>query len=74
MTVDDLVSIRRQADDLLEQQMRLQDAVNELLEAREGGGDERSTQMAELEESVRRLEVNLSQVAAAVANLGQRTP
>ena len=74
MSIDDLAALRRQADDLLEQQMRMQDAVNDLLETREAGGDDRARQIEELGESVRRLEANLSQVAAAVANLGQRAP
>jgi hypothetical protein len=71
-TASDITDLRRQADALIEQQSRLQDAVRNLVEAGVLGGDESTRQLQELEAAIRRLEDNMSQVAAAVANLGSR--
>ena len=69
----DLSDLLRQADALVGQQARLQDATRRLIEARVLSGDDASQQLRELDAAVRRLEENLSRVAAAVANLGSRT-
>ena len=65
-----LSGLRVQADALLQQQTRLQDAVRNLVEAgvlrSEGPGNE----LKELEGAVKRLEENLARIAAAVAKLG----
>jgi hypothetical protein len=64
--------LRRQADALVEQQARLQDAVRNLVEAGVLRSEDSGRQLSELEASVRRLEEHLSGVAAAVANLAQK--
>lgn len=68
----ELADLRRQADALMEQQARLQDAVRNLVEAGVLGSEQSGRQLQDLEEAVRRLEENLSQIAAAVANLAQQ--
>jgi hypothetical protein len=68
----DLTDLRRQADDLMEQQARLQDAVRNLVEAGVLGSDLSMKRMEDLEGAIRRLEEQMGQVAAAVANLGSR--
>lgn len=67
----ELADLRHQADALIEQQSRLQEAVRNLVEAGVLGSDQSGRQLQDLEEAVRRLEENLSQIAAAVANLAQ---
>jgi hypothetical protein len=69
----ELSDLLRQADALVGQQARLQDATRRLIEARVLSGDDAGQQLRELDSAVRRLEENLSRVAAAVANLGSRT-
>lgn len=71
-TASDITDLRGQADALIEQQSRLQDAVRNLVEAGVLGGDESMKHLQDLEAAIRRLEDNMSQVAAAVANLGSR--
>jgi 3-oxoacyl-(acyl-carrier-protein) synthase len=73
-TAEELSDLREQADALVEQQTRLQDAVRNLVEAGVLRGEGSTAQLEELEHAVRRLEDNLGQVATAVANLGQRMP
>lgn len=64
--------LRHQADDLIERQVRLQEAVRNLVESRALGGAESSDVLRELEATVKRLETTMGQMAAAVANLTQR--
>jgi hypothetical protein len=59
-------ALRAQADMLMKQQARLQDSVQQLSET-SGPGD-----MQALEVTVQRLEDELAQMAATVANLAQR--
>lgn len=68
----EMADLRRQADDLIDQQGRLQDAIRSLVESgvmRSHGSNE---QLQELENAMRRLEDNLTRIAAAVTNLSQR--
>ena len=67
-----LAGLRFQADSLLQQQTRLQEAVRNLVEAGVLRGENSSTELKELEAAVRRLEDHLARMAAAVANLSQR--
>jgi hypothetical protein len=67
-----LAGLRVQADSLLQQQTRLQDAVRNLVEAGVLRGEGSSTELKELEAAVRRLEEHLARMAAAVASLSQR--
>lgn len=69
----ELSDLRLQADSLIDQQGRLQDAVRHLVEAGVLGSETTQQQFAELEGVMKRLEDNLTRVAAAVANLGGRT-
>ena len=69
---DELNALRQQADALIEQQTRLQDAVRNLVEAGVLKNEDSRQHLADLEGAVRRLEENLSQVAVSVANLSQR--
>jgi hypothetical protein len=62
-----IAGLRTQADALLQQQTRLQDAVRNLVEA----GVLRSDN-SELEGAMKRLEENLARIAAAVTSQGQR--
>jgi flagellar biosynthesis chaperone FliJ len=68
----ELSSLRQQADSLIGQQTRLQDAVRNLVEAGVLRSEDSRQHLQDLESAVKRLEENLSQIAAAVANLGQR--
>jgi hypothetical protein len=68
----DLSELRRQADALLEQQARLQDATRRLVEARAIVGEDARRQLQELEASVQRLEDHMGRVSAVIANLGPR--
>ncbi len=67
-----LSGLRVQADALLQQQTRLQDAVRHLVEAGVLRSQGSSNELKELEGAVKRLEENLARIAAAVANPGQR--
>jgi hypothetical protein len=69
---DHFADLRRQADALVEQQARLQDAVRNLIEAGVLRSEDSGRHLGDLEASVRRLEEHLSGVAAAVANLAQK--
>ena len=69
---DDMNALRQQADALIEQQTRLQDAVRNLVEAGVLRNEDSRQHLADLEGAVRRLEENLSQVAVSVANLSHR--
>ena len=62
-----LLELRKQAESLLGQQERLQDATRRLVESRAIGGDGR---LAELEASMRRLEEQLNRIAENLANSG----
>lgn len=70
--VRDFSELRRQADDLIERQIRLQDAVRNLVESRALVGAESSDMLRDLESTIRRLETTVGQMAAAIANLTQR--
>lgn len=65
-----LSELRRQADALIEQQSRLQDAVRNLVEAGVLRSESPQGGLQELQASIHRLEDNLARVAAAVANIG----
>lgn len=71
-TAGQLSNLRLQADALLQQQKRLQDAVRNLVEAGVLRSEGSPTELKELEGAVKRLEENLARIAAAVANLGPR--
>ncbi|MEX2245616.1 MAG: hypothetical protein WEC75_02925 [Dehalococcoidia bacterium] len=71
-TVDQLSALRQEADALMEQQARLQDAVRNLVEARVLGNQEADRHLKDLDGAIQRLEATLGQVAVAVSNLGQR--
>jgi hypothetical protein len=68
----ELTNLRRQADALIDQQSRLQDAVRNLVEAGVLRGEDSRQHLQELESAIKRLEENMGRIAAAVANLGQR--
>jgi hypothetical protein len=65
----DLGDLRKQADGLIDQQSRLQDAIRNLVEAGVLGNEDTKQQFTDLEAALQRLEGNLARVAAAVANL-----
>jgi hypothetical protein len=67
-----LADIRSQADALIDQQTRLQDAVRNLVEAGVLGSEDSSQRLQELEGGIKRLEEHLARVSAAVAGLSQR--
>ncbi|HYM15890.1 MAG TPA: hypothetical protein VEZ14_10040 [Dehalococcoidia bacterium] len=69
---DGFADLRRQADALVDQQARLQDAVRNLVEAGVLRTEDSGRHLGELEASIKRLEEHLSAVAAAVANLAQK--
>jgi hypothetical protein len=71
-TATQLSGLRVQADALLQQQARLQDAVRNLVEAGVLRSEGSSAELKDLEGAVKRLEENLARIAAAVANLGPR--
>jgi hypothetical protein len=71
---DELADLRRQADLLIDQQARLQDAVRNLVEAGALGTTSSDRQMRDLDAILRRLEDNLTRVAAAVNDLETRVP
>lgn len=68
---EELAELRRQAEDLMERQSRLQETMRNLIESGvlETGAPAESFQ--NLEEAVRQLESTVSQMAAAMANLMQ---
>jgi hypothetical protein len=67
-----LADIRLQADALIDQQSRLQDAVRNLVEAGVLRTEDSSQRLHELEGGIKRLEEHLARVSAAVAGLSQR--
>jgi len=69
---EELTELRRQAEDLMERQSRLQETMRNLIESGvlEAGAPAESLQ--NLEEAVRQLEGTVSQMAAAMANLMQQ--
>jgi len=69
---EELAELRRQAEDLMEHQSRLQETMRNLIESGvlEAGAPAESLQ--NLEQAVRRLESTVSQMAAAMANLMQQ--
>jgi uncharacterized protein YoxC len=69
-----LSGLRAQADALLQQQTRLQDAVRNLVEAGVLRSEGSSAELKDLEGAVKRLEENLARIATAVANLGPQPP
>lgn len=70
---DELGNLRRQADLLIDQQARLQDAVRNLVEAGVlGGGPDK--QLRDLDSIIRRLDDNLTRVAAAVNDIESQAP
>ncbi|MEX2226477.1 MAG: hypothetical protein WEB52_08515 [Dehalococcoidia bacterium] len=71
---EDLADLRRQADLLIDQQARLQDAVRNLVESGALGSTTSDRQLRDLDSIVRRLEDNLARVAAAVNDLETRAP
>lgn len=64
--------LRVQADGLIQQQTRLQEAVRNLVEAGVLRGEGTSSELKELEGAVGRLEEHLARLATAVAGLSQR--
>jgi HAMP domain-containing protein len=66
-----LEELRQQADALMAQQTRLQDAVRNLVEAGVLGTEASKHELQELENAVRRLEENLARVVTAVTILGR---
>lgn len=68
----ELTGLRQQADALIDEQTRLQEAVRNLVEAGVLRGEDSREHLRELENAVKRLEENMSHIAAAVANLSQR--
>ena len=68
----ELSDLRQQADALIDQQGRLQSAVQHLVEAGVLGNEGESRQYQTLESAIRRLDDNMTRLAAAVAELGQR--
>ncbi len=70
----EMADLRRQADDLIDQQGRLQDAIRNLIEAGVMQSQGSNEHLADLENAMRRLEDNLTRVAAAVTNLRQQRP
>lgn len=69
---DEINTLRQQADALIAQQTKLQDAVRNLVEAGVLRNEDSRQHLADLENAVKRLEENLSQVAVSVANLSHR--
>jgi hypothetical protein len=60
--VEEIASLRRQAEELLEQQARLQDAVRHLVEAGVLRGEESGRQLRELEQALGRVEEHLVRI------------
>lgn len=71
-TAGQLSDLRAQADALLQQQTRLQDAVRNLVEAGVLRSEGATGDLKELEGAVKRLEEHLARISAAIANLGRR--
>lgn len=71
---DELADLRRQADALIDQQSRLQEAVRNLVEAGALGNAGSERQLRDLDGILRRLEDNLTRVAAAVNDIESKTP
>jgi hypothetical protein len=60
--IEEVTALRRQAEDLLAQQARLQDAVRHLVEAGVLRGEESGRHLRELEQAVRRVEEQLGRI------------
>jgi hypothetical protein len=60
--LDEVAALRRQAEELLAQQTRLQEAVRHLVEAGVLRGEESGRQLREVEQSVRRVEELLARI------------
>jgi hypothetical protein len=71
---EELAGLRREADRLIDQQARLQDAVRHLVEAGVLGTSGSEKQLRELDAILGRLEDNLTRVAVAVNDLEARAP
>lgn len=71
---DEIADLRRQADALIGQQARLQEAVRNLVEAGALGNAGSERQLRDLDGILRRLEDNLTRVAAAVNDIEMRSP
>ena len=71
---DEIADLRRQADALIGQQARLQEAVRNLVEAGALGNAGSERQLRDLDGILRRLEDNLTRVAAAVNDIETRSP
>lgn len=69
---DELADLRRQADLLIDQQARLQEAVRNLVESGALGATNSERQLRDLDGIIRRLEDNLARVAAAVNQIDSR--
>jgi hypothetical protein len=69
---DELADLRRQADLLIDQQARLQDAVRNLVESGALASTNSDRKLRDLEGTLRRLEDNLTRVAAAVSDMDTR--
>lgn len=67
-----VAELRQRADDLLDRQARLQEAVRNLIESRALEGAQAAETLRELQAAVSRLEATVGQMATAVANLAQR--
>jgi hypothetical protein len=68
-----LSDLRKQADALVEQQARLQDAVRNLVEAGVLRGEGHDAALRDLEGSVRKLDEHMGQIAAALAAMKRET-
>ncbi len=68
----EMADLRRQADDLIDQQGRLQDAIRNLVDAGVMQSQGSNEHLMELESAMKRLEDNLTRIAAAVTSLSQR--
>jgi hypothetical protein len=66
---DELADLRRQADLLIDQQARLQDAVRRLVEAGVLGTGGSEKQLRDLDATLRRLDDNLTRVAETVTRI-----
>lgn len=69
---EELGDLRRQAEELIERQSRLQETVRNLIESGVLEAGPPAETLRNLEEAVQRLEGTVSQMAAAVANLVQQ--
>lgn len=68
-----IAELRTQAELLVEQQARLQDAVRNLIEAGVLRREDEGAHIKELENSVRRLDEHMGQIATALATMRRET-